>query len=556
MSRHNRDHASIATTYPECGSKRLIRKYSVIMVMLVTCCIIGLALPLANITDNRPVYKVMINGQLVAVAKSEAEAENAYENARKERICQADGLVFMDARLEIKEAEELDLQALNEKELTSVLYAYMENCVVKDRVIGYTIKINDYTVTVESQDAVREVLQETMDMYDGDADFEAALVKADYSDDSFFTVEAVPVNMRETEVASVTSAQSDITETSDEAFADNEEKDVTDQPEDAIAESGKTDNDQEEQMVLNRPDGIVGVGFEEEIRIYETFVDEGQLTDVETAVSQITKDTEKEVIYEVVAGDSLYSISDDHGMTLDELFAMNEGMTVDSNIFIGDEIVVACPSPELSVLVYEQQTYKESYYADIEYVEDDDMYIGDAEVIQEAVAGTRNVTAVVTFHNGIEQGREILNQEILEAAVPQIIKTGTKARPTYIRPISNGTQTSSFGYRSQPTAGASTYHQGVDWGTPTGTAVKASRAGTVTSAGWMSGYGYCVIISHGDGVETRYGHLSSVNVYAGQTVNQGDKIALSGNTGVSTGPHLHFEIRINGTAVNPLDYLN
>lgn len=553
MSRHNRDHASIATTYPECGSKKLIRKYSVILVMLVTCCIIGLALPLANITDNRPVYKVMINGQLVAVAKSEAEAENAYEKARKERICQADGLVFMDARLEIKEAEELDLQALNEKELTSVLYAYMESCVVKDRVIGYTIKINDYTVTVESQDAVREVLQETMDMYDGDADFEAALVKADYSDDSFFTVEAVPVNMRETEVASVTSAKTDTTEDDVEDNADH--TDDIDQPDDGV-EGDNAEDAQEEQMVLDRPDGIVGVGFEEEIRIYETFVDKEQLTDVETAVSQITKDTEKEVIYEVVAGDSLYSISDDHGMTLDELFAMNEGMTVDSNIFIGDEIVVACPSPELSVLVYEQQTYKESYYADIEYVEDDDMYIGDTEVIQEAAPGTRNVTAVVTFHNGVEQGREILNQEILEAAVPQIVKTGTKARPTYIRPISNGTQTSSFGYRSQPTAGASTYHQGVDWGTPIGTAVKASRAGTVTSAGWMSGYGYCVIISHGDGVETRYGHLSSVNVYAGQTVNQGDKIALSGNTGVSTGPHLHFEIRINGTAVNPLDYLN
>lgn len=566
MSRRNRGRASVTTKYPECGSRKLVRKYKRIMVMLLTCCIIGLAFPLTHIIDHKPVYKVMINGQLVAVAESEEEAELAYENARKERICQADGLVFMDARLEIKEAEELDLQALEQEELTSVLYSYMESCIVKDKVIGYTIKINDYTVTLESQDAVRAVLQETMDLYDGGADFEAALVKADYSDDSFFTVEAVPMNMQETEVVSVTSAKSventankenDTEEINSTDGADNVEAGVEDQSDDIKEEIGKIESTQEEaQETVDRPDGIVGVGFEEEIRIYETFVNEEQLTDVETAVSQITKDTEKEIIYEVAAGDSLYSIATDHDMTLDELFSMNEGMNVDSNIFIGDEVVVACPSPELSVLVYEQKTYKENYYAEIEYVEDDNMYIGDSEVVQEAVAGKRKVTAVFTYYNGVEQDREILNQEILKAAVPQIIKTGTKARPTYIKPISNGTQTSSFGYRSQPTAGASTYHQGVDWGTPIGTAVKASRAGTVTSAGWMSGYGYCVIISHGDGVETRYGHLSSVSVYNGQTVNQGDKIALSGNTGVSTGPHLHFEIRINGTAVNPLDYLN
>lgn len=526
MGRQQKNHASILTKYPECSSKELVRKYKRMLLILLTFGVIGLAFPLANPYEKPvPVYKVMINGELVAVAQSEAEAEAAYEAARKQRICQSEGLVFMDARLEIKEAEALDLEVLGQEELTSMIYSYMESCIVKDKVIGYTIKINDYTVTLESQEAVRQVLQETMDMYDEDADFEAALVKADYSDDSFFTVTAVPVDMQDTGITSVTAAVA------------------------------SEDTKEEVPEAETRPDGIVDVGFEEEVRIYETFVEEDQITDVETAVSQITKDTEKEEIYEVQAGDSLYSIAEAHGMAMEELFAMNEGMTADSLILVGDEIVVACPSPELSVLVYEQQTYEEDYYADIQYIEDDDMYIGDSEIVQEAVQGKRQVTAVITYHNGIEQEREIIDQEILTEAVPQIIKTGTKARPTYIKPISNGTLTSSFGYRSQPTAGASTYHQGVDWGTPIGTAVKASRAGTVTSAGWMSGYGYCVIISHGDGVETRYGHLSSVSVYVGQTVNQGDKIALSGNTGVSTGPHLHFEIRINGTAVNPLDYL-
>ena len=141
-------------------------------------------------------------------------------------------------------------------------------------------------------------------------------------------------------------------------------------------------------------------------------------------------------------------------------------------------------------------------------------------------------------------------------AVPKIVERGTIVPPTYIKPISGGRLTSGFGRRSAPKKGASTYHKGVDWATPVGTAVVASSSGTVTRAGWGSGYGYCVYIKHADGRETRYGHLSKVLVSTGQKVSQGQKIALSGNTGVSTGPHLHFEILINGSQVNPLNYLN
>ena len=136
------------------------------------------------------------------------------------------------------------------------------------------------------------------------------------------------------------------------------------------------------------------------------------------------------------------------------------------------------------------------------------------------------------------------------------MKRGTKIPPTYVKPISGGRLSSPFGKRSAPKKGASTYHKGVDWAIPTGTAVYASCGGTVKKAGWGSGYGYVVYITHSDGRETRYAHLSKVLVKAGQSVKQNQKIALSGNTGVSTGPHLHFEILINGKQVNPLKYLN
>ncbi len=83
----------------------------------------------------------------------------------------------------------------------------------------------------------------------------------------------------------------------------------------------------------------------------------------------------------------------------------------------------------------------------------------------------------------------------------------------------------------------------------------ASSSGRVVSAGWNGDYGYCVLLQHPDGRQTRYAHLNKVLVSAGESVSQGQKIGLSGNTGRSTGPHLHFEMIINGSRVNPLDYV-
>ena len=149
-----------------------------------------------------------------------------------------------------------------------------------------------------------------------------------------------------------------------------------------------------------------------------------------------------------------------------------------------------------------------------------------------------------------------LKEEVTYEPVAKIVERGTKIPPTYIKPISGGRLSSGFGRRRAPKAGASTYHKGVDWATATGTPVYASSGGVVSKAGWGRGYGYVVYIDHPDGRQTRYGHLSRVLVSAGQSVSQGQRIALSGNTGVSTGPHLHFEILINGSQVNPLNYLN
>ena len=120
-----------------------------------------------------------------------------------------------------------------------------------------------------------------------------------------------------------------------------------------------------------------------------------------------------------------------------------------------------------------------------------------------------------------------------------------------IRPIS-GTITSRFGAVSSRRVSK---HTGLDIAAATGTKIKACAGGTVTFSGYKGSYGYMVVVNHGNGVETYYGHCSKLYVKAGQQVNQGDVIAAVGNTGNSTGPHLHLEIRLNGVAYNPQNYL-
>lgn len=120
-----------------------------------------------------------------------------------------------------------------------------------------------------------------------------------------------------------------------------------------------------------------------------------------------------------------------------------------------------------------------------------------------------------------------------------------------IRPVS-GTITSRFGVRSSIRVSA---HTGLDISAPTGTPVKAAASGTVTFAGWKGSYGYMLVISHGNGVQTYYAHCSKLYASVGQTVSQGEIIAAVGSTGNSTGPHLHLEVRINGVAYNPQNYV-
>jgi murein DD-endopeptidase MepM/ murein hydrolase activator NlpD len=124
-----------------------------------------------------------------------------------------------------------------------------------------------------------------------------------------------------------------------------------------------------------------------------------------------------------------------------------------------------------------------------------------------------------------------------------------------LMPVDGVHLTSSFGMRWHPILGGRHQHKGIDLAGPIGTPVHATADGVVGRADWFSGYGLYVALEHGGSLETRYGHMSRLNVAAGQQVHKGDVIGYIGTTGRSTGPHLHYEVRIAGEAVNPIPYL-
>ncbi len=140
-------------------------------------------------------------------------------------------------------------------------------------------------------------------------------------------------------------------------------------------------------------------------------------------------------------------------------------------------------------------------------------------------------------------GKATGNPTKIEVAVPSI------------DPVRAMRVTSQFGPRRAPTRGASRNHKGIDFGGPIGTPIYATADGIVGRARWVGGYGKFIELEHGNQLQTRYGHLSAMNVRAGQRVRKGDVIGFMGSTGRSTGSHLHYEVRIGGVAVNPLGFL-
>ena len=188
--------------------------------------------------------------------------------------------------------------------------------------------------------------------------------------------------------------------------------------------------------------------------------------------------------------------------------------------------------------------------------------VGYYNVSTKGVNGLNHKVEQVVYIDGVETERTVLEQEVVKEPVNQVVVVGT-AYSTFnssasgmIFPMDRSRLTSISTYFGQIDSDHSTPHKGIDYAAPYGTAIYAAKSGVVETACFnKSGYGYYVIINHGNGVKTLYAHASALYVKAGEEVAQGQTIAAVGSTGWSTGNHLHFEVIINGTRVNPQNYV-
>ncbi len=477
-------------------------------------------------------YALYFDGNEIALAKSKEQIEDAMRDARITIGRESEEIVLIDAEFSIKETAAffciVDSQDEMKEKIEEVFRQNQEQTLNH----SYTVKINNYTTNLATVEEVIALLQGSVKQYDTNEQFEVELVLNGERELNVLTAVVKDTEEKQTEVTSG----------GIEHYFD------------IISE--------EELMFDTRKEfsdytlGLQDVYFANSVEVVESYLLESQLSSVEVAIEEVTKKLEKEEIYEVVSGDTLSGISMATNIPLENLIQINPTLENENSLIrIGDELIITVPEPELTVMHTSENYYEEEYEADVIYVDNDEWYTTDQVTLVQPSTGRRNVVAVETYENDELVSREILKEEVLMEAVAKVVERGTITPPTYIKPLSGGIITSYFGNREIPTAGATAYHGAIDWATPTGTSIFASCAGTVTRAGWASGYGYAVYIQHDNGRETRYAHLSSVLVSVGQYVQQGQKIALSGNTGISTGPHIHFEIRINGVAVDPLLYI-
>lgn len=485
-------------------------------------------------------FHIKVGDVEIGTVADPGSAEELLIQARKNIASRSEELVFIDAELTFTGEEVLWGKVDDEDTVLANMEEALEKGIKQTMHRSYTLKVNEYMVNLNSIEEVESLLQAAVDKYDTE---------------NKFGVELSQDCTREFNVlmASVVDEEEKIQEEEEENASVRPEAGIQARFSQMIAMAEPEVEKGFEDYEL----GLLSMNFAEDVEIVETYLPENQLTPLAQAVEEVTKDQEKNTTYEVVAGDTLSEIAIKVNIPMDRIIEMNANLENENSIIhVGDELIITIPEPELSVERQEENYYEEVYDAEIIYVDEDSWYTNQTQVLQQPSAGFRKIIALSTYLNDKEVSREIVKEEVVMEAVAKIVKRGTKIPPTYIKPLSGGRLSSGFGKRSRPTKGASTYHKGIDWATPTGTAVFASCGGTVAKAGWGSGYGYVVYINHADGRQTRYGHLSKVLVKAGQTVKQGEKIALSGNTGVTSGPHVHFEILINGKQVNPLDYLN
>jgi murein DD-endopeptidase MepM/ murein hydrolase activator NlpD len=295
------------------------------------------------------------------------------------------------------------------------------------------------------------------------------------------------------------------------------------------------------------------IGFAEDVQVNEIRTRREMIGRAEDMYNTVLAGTFNVKTYTVVSGDSFWDIAVKNEVSIDEIADWNPQYDFPM-IHVGDELLLQQQTSLVNVRTVEEAQYEAAIPFETIYQDTDALYEGEEEILVEGVLGRKDVLGDIIYVNGREVERIERAATVLEEPSTQTTRRGTKPVPprigtgTYIWPI-NAVITSQYGTRW------GRLHAGMDFGAARGTDIHATDGGNVTFVGYDGGYGLTVKVDHGGGMSSMYAHCSSILVNVGDLVFQGQHIAESGNTGSSTGPHLHFGIYKFGVSQNPLNYL-
>ena len=298
---------------------------------------------------------------------------------------------------------------------------------------------------------------------------------------------------------------------------------------------------------------IVDIYIEDDIDYQTVMASPHSIVSAEEVVNHLMAGRNSRQVHYVSRGDSLWSIAEEKRVSVSELREANPQLDGE-NLQEGEEVNLTVQEDLLNVVVVEEVTREEKISFDTEYSYDSSMWNTQSKEAKPGEYGLKEVTYKITSKNGEEIEKEIVGEKVVKEPVTREVVKGT-ATPNasgmigtgrFVWPAASGRVSSYFG----PRGGG--FHSGIDIASSRGTPIYAADSGVVTFSGYRGAYGKLVIIDHGNGYSTYYAHNTSNLVRSGQRVSQGQTIATMGASGNATGSHLHFELRKNGTPVNPM----
>lgn len=297
---------------------------------------------------------------------------------------------------------------------------------------------------------------------------------------------------------------------------------------------------------------VVDVSFAEKVSVKEEKIPAKRLMSADKAFDLICTGTSNPEKYIVKEGDNLWLIARRNDMYVADIVKANRLTT--ENLQLEQELILVKSKPYINVVTQVEGEKIEQIPFQTEVLVDKN-FPRSIRVKTEGQNGEKHIVYKASKRNGLIEKTDIIEEKILKQAVNKVIVKGTQV--TMVASRGGG----GSGSLDWPTYGPITQyfkgsaHTGVDIGGKTGQAIRAADSGYVSFAGYQGGYGKFVIVNHGNGIVTRYAHCSSINVSTGQKVGKGETIAALGSTGRSSGPHLHFEVLVNGSFTNPLNSL-